>query len=137
MADGLMTPRQAATMLGVSYVTVKGWILRGSLPTVKTPGGHHRIAQAALDRFRGAAGQGSAGAEQKAEGRQISGRNQLPGVVTEVTVEGLLARVRVRIGEQTITAIITSDAVRELKLRKGDKAAALIKATEVMIAKLD
>ena len=49
--------------------------------------------------------------------------------------DGLLAQVRLRIGDQTLTAIITGDAVRELKLRRGDDAVAIIKSTEVMIAK--
>ncbi len=131
MAEGLVTPRQAAVLLGVSYVTVKGWILRGALETVKTPGGHHRIAPAALERFRG-----QAGTSLPAGGAQVSGRNQLVGVITEVTIDGLLARVRIRIGEQTITAIITSDAVKEMRLKKGEPAAALIKATEVMVARV-
>ena len=54
-----------------------------------------------------------------------------------MTVEGLLARVRVSLGTQTITAIVTSDAVREMDLKPGDRAAALVKATEVMIARVE
>ena len=53
----------------------------------------------------------------------------------EVRVEGLLAQVRLRIGDQTLTAIITRDAVEELKLRRGDEALAIVKSTEVMIAR--
>jgi molybdopterin-binding protein len=55
--------------------------------------------------------------------------------VDEVRVEGLLAQVRLRIGDQTLTAVITRDAVEELKLRRGDEALAIIKSTEVMIAR--
>jgi molybdopterin-binding protein len=55
--------------------------------------------------------------------------------VEEVRSDGLLAQVRLRIGDQTLTAIITGDAVRELKLRRGEDAVAIIKSTEVMIAK--
>ena len=44
---------------------------------------------------------------------------------------------RLRIGDQTVTSIITSDAVKAMKLKKGERASALIKATEVMIARLD
>ena len=128
----LLTPRQAASLLGISYPTIKQWILRGSLPTVKTPGGHHRIAANALTRFQGQ----TTDSDTPQTPRQISGRNQLVGVVTEVTIDGLMARVRLRIGEQTITSIITSDAVRELRLKKGDSAAAVIKSTEVMIARV-
>ena len=65
----------------------------------------------------------------------ISGRNQLRGVVEEVRGDGLLAQVRLRIGDQRLTAIITQDAVAELKLKRGDEALAVIKSTEVMIAR--
>ena len=50
-------------------------------------------------------------------------------------MEGLLAQVRLRIGDQVLTAIITRDAVDELKLRRGDDALAIVKSTEVMIAR--
>ncbi|PYR11150.1 MAG: molybdenum-pterin-binding protein [Acidobacteria bacterium] len=65
----------------------------------------------------------------------ISGRNQLRGYVDEVRVEGLLAQVRLRIGDQTLTAVITRDAVEELKLRRGDEALEIVKSTEVMAAR--
>ena len=57
------------------------------------------------------------------------------GVVEEVRGDGLLAQVRLRIGDQRLTAIITQDAVAELKLKRGDEALAIIKSTEVMIAR--
>jgi molybdopterin-binding protein len=63
----------------------------------------------------------------------VSGRNQLVGRIVELKVEGLLARVVLSIGGQFITALITSDAAREMRLKIGDTAAALIKSTEVMI----
>ena len=50
-------------------------------------------------------------------------------------MDGLLAQVRLRIGDQILTAVITGDAVQELKLRRGDEAVAIIKSTEVMIAR--
>ena len=53
----------------------------------------------------------------------------------EVRTDGLLGQVRLRIGNQTLTAVITSDAITELKLRRGDDAVAIIKSTEVMIAR--
>jgi molybdopterin-binding protein len=52
-----------------------------------------------------------------------------------VRTDGLLGQVRLRIGDQTLTAVITSDAISELKLRRGDDAVAIIKSTEVMIAR--
>jgi len=122
----LLTPRQAALKLGMSYPALKHWILSGRIRTVKTPGGHHRIPVEALDEFLSAppAHPGPA---------QISGRNQLLGSVVEVTVEGLLAKVVLAVGSQRVTSIITADAVRELGLKPGVQAVALIKATEVMI----
>lgn len=125
-APALLTPRQAAERLGMSYPALKHWILAGRIKTVKTPGGHHRIPVAALSKFLPAA-------EALAGPPRISGRNQLVGTVTQVKIQGLLAKVVLSIGEQRVTAIITADAARELALKKGTTAAALIKATEVMI----
>lgn len=136
----LLTPRRAAARLGVSYQTIKQWIYRGSVRTTRTAGGHHRVALAEIDRLlarrgdppgRGARRKPAAGAALVA----ISGRNRLSGYVEEVRVDGLLAQVRLRIGDQMLTAVITRDAVDELKLRRGDEALAIIKATEVMIAR--
>ena len=123
-------------MLGISYATLKQWILAGKLATVQTPGGHHRIAHAALKPFLKPekAGAPSEGRERY---RKVSGRNQLIGRVVDVQVDGLLAKVVLRLSDdQQITAIVTSDAVREMGLKKGDSAAALVKATEVMIERV-
>jgi molybdopterin-binding protein len=61
----------------------------------------------------------------------------LRGIVEEIRREGLLAQVRLRIGDQRLTAVITSDAVDELRLKRGDEASAIIKSTEVMIGRED
>jgi molybdopterin-binding protein len=123
----LLTPREAAAKLGISYPAVKHWILAGRIKTVKTPGGHHRIPLESLDEF--------VPASAKASSPRISGRNQLRGTVAEVVIDGLLAKVVLAIGSQRVTSIITADAARELALKPGDEAFALIKATEVMIAR--
>ena len=68
--------------------------------------------------------------------RKISGRNQLIGRVVALKYSGLLAQVTLAIGEQHITAIITADAARELRLKVGERAAALVKSTEVMILRV-
>jgi len=68
--------------------------------------------------------------------RKISGRNQLIGRVVALKFSGLLAQVTLAIGEQHITSIITADAAKELRLKPGDRAAALIKSTEVMILRV-
>jgi molybdopterin-binding protein len=65
----------------------------------------------------------------------LSARNQLRGVVTDVAVEGLMAEVRVAIGEQELVAVITRSAAERLNLRPGDAVYAVVKSTEVMIGK--
>jgi molybdopterin-binding protein len=129
----LMKPRDAAEMLGISYPTIKQWILRGKLRTVKTPGGHHRIPESQLRSYLPQTKVKSG--RRPTTMTSISGRNQLRGTVQEVTIDGLLAKVVLSIEGQRITAIITADAARELDLKPGNQAFALIKATEVMIGK--
>jgi molybdopterin-binding protein len=133
--DVLLKPREAAAALGVSYATLKQWILHDKIKTQKTPGGHHRIPQSALTPLLK-----STPAKSKVESRErfrnTSGRNQLVGQIVEVKISGLLAQVVLSIGDQKITSIITADAAREMQLRKGQTAAALMKSTEVMIVRV-
>jgi molybdopterin-binding protein len=132
----LLSPRDAAKILGVSYPTLKQWIYKKKLRTVKTAGGHHRIPEAELDKFLHLHSERLPIERRRPNFRQISGRNQLVGRVTEVKVDGLMAQVTLSIGGQRVTSIITSDAVREMRLKVGDKAAALVKSTEVMIVRV-
>ena len=132
----MLTPREAARLIGVSYPSIKQWILSGKLKTVQTPGGHHRIAQSTLKPFI-EKDKSKPAVESRERYRRVSGRNQLAGKVVSIRVEGLLAEVILSVGEATITAIITANAVKELQLKKGDTAAALIKSTDVMIERLD
>lgn len=131
----LLKPREAAAALGVSYPTLKHWILAGTIKTIKTPGGHHRIPQSALTPMLKSKSTVATRASRE-RFRTVSGRNQLVGKIIEVKISGLLAQVVLEIGDQKITSIITSDAVREMQLRKGQTAAALIKSTEVMIVRV-
>jgi molybdopterin-binding protein len=131
----LLKPRDAAQILGISYPTLKQWIYHGKLRTVKTAGGHHRVPETEVDRFLSRTLRRVDVAERRASFRRISGRNQLIGRVVALKISGLLAQVTLSIGEQRITSIITADAVREMRLRKGDTVAALIKSTEVMIVR--
>jgi molybdopterin-binding protein len=131
----LFTPRDAAQALGVSYPTLKQWIYKKKIRTVTTAGGHHRIPEKEIDRYLYRAGERSDVTERRGNFRKISGRNQLIGRVTQVKVSGLMAQVTLSIGGQRITSIITADAVREMRLKPGQTAAALIKSTEVMIVR--
>jgi molybdopterin-binding protein len=138
----LLHVADAAQELGISYPTIKQWIYRGKLRSVRTAGGHHRIPRTEIDRLLFAAGRKAAQASKPKATRAaslsglehlISGRNQLVGRITSMEVVGLLAKVTLDVGGQLVTAIITRDACRDLDLKPGDTAAALIKATEVMI----
>jgi molybdopterin-binding protein len=134
-ADVLLKPREAATALGVGYPTIKQWILSGKLKTVKTPGGHHRIRQSAIDPMLKSRPMTSK-KNSRDRFRNVSGRNQLVGTITQLQMSGLMAKVVLQIDDQSITSIITADAAREMQLRKGQTVAALIKATEVMIVRV-
>ena len=136
MAQRLLAPREAAHILGISYPTLKQWIYRQKLKTVKTPGGHHRVPESEIDRLIPKSLQRGEIETRRGNFRKISGRNQLMGRVLELKFDGLLAQVTLSIGEQHITSIITADAARELRLKVGDRAAALIKSTEVMILRV-
>jgi molybdopterin-binding protein len=130
----LHTVRHVCKVLGVSYPAVKQWIYKGKIRTVKTPGGHHRIPEAEIHRLLPVAKRDPI--QKRQTFTQISGRNQLVGRVVDLRVEGLMAQVTLSIAGQQLTSIITADAVRELRLEKGQTAAALIKATEVMVMRL-
>ena len=147
--SALLTVRAASDRLGVGYSTLKQWIYDGSVRTTRTNGGHHRIAESEITRLllsekkKSALSVSSTSAQRASVDKSaapgvlvaLSGRNQLRGVVDEVRSEGLLSQVRLRIGDQILTAVITRDAVTELKLKRGDEAVAIIKSTEVMIGR--
>jgi molybdopterin-binding protein len=136
----LVTARIAAERLGVGYSTLKRWIGSGHVRTTQTEGGHHRIAEAEIDRLTARqlpepTGRIKSQPPPDESIASLSARNRLYGFIEEVRVDGLLAQIRLRVGDQTLTAVITADAVRALKFRRGDDALAIIKSTEVMIAR--
>ncbi len=65
----------------------------------------------------------------------LSARNHLKGEVTDVLLGTVTALITVKVGNNVIESVITKRSAEELKLKKGDKVAAVIKATEVMIEK--
>ena len=134
-AGSLLTPRDAALQLGISFPTIKQWIYKKKVASIQTAGGHHRVPQAEVDRllFRI---RGKTASQRKDVIRRVSGRNQLVGRIEEVRISGLLAEVTLSIGGQQITSLITSRSAREMNLKVGQTAAALIKATEVMILRV-
>jgi len=133
--EDLLKLREAALDLGISVPTLKQWIYKRKIRSIQTVGGHHRIPQPEIDRllFRT---RGRTEKERQLVIRRVSGRNQLVGRIGAVRISGLMAEVEISIGGQQITSIITARSAREMQLKPGQTAAALIKATEVMILRI-
>jgi molybdopterin-binding protein len=134
-AEELLHLRDAALQLGISFPTIKQWIYKKKIRSIQTAGGHHRIPRSEVDKllFRT---RGRTEEERKQVVRRISGRNQLVGRIDSVRISGLMAEVKISIGGQQIVSIITANSAREMQLKAGQTAAALIKATEVMILRI-
>jgi len=132
--ETLLKLRDAALRLGISFPTIKQWIYKGKIRSVRTAGGHHRIPQREIDKllFRTR----DKAEKRKHSPRRLSGRNQLVGRVEAVRISGLMAEIVISIGGQQITSIITARSAREMQLKPGQTAAALIKSTEVMILRV-
>jgi molybdopterin-binding protein len=135
MNEDFLKPREAALELRISFPTIKQWIYKRKIRSIRTAGGHHRIPQSEVDRllFRT---RGKTAPERILTMRRLSGRNQLVGRIESVRISGLMAEVVISIGEQQITSIITARSAREMSLKAGQTAAALIKSTEVMILRV-
>jgi excisionase family DNA binding protein len=87
--------REAAETLGVSYQTIKLWIYKKKLKSTTTPGGHHRIPRSEIERLVGVQNRARLVPRENASLQEISGRNKLLGIVTEVRFSGLLAQVTI------------------------------------------
>lgn len=133
--EKLLRLPEAISQLAVSLPTIKQWIYKKKIRSVKTAGGHHRIPQSEVDRLLFKT-RGKTQEEIKQIKRGVSGRNQLVGRIESVRVSGLMAEVVISIGGQQITAVITAGSAREMHLKAGQTAGALIKSTDVMILRV-
>ena len=69
-------------------------------------------------------------------GVKLSARNRLKGVVKRISVEGVAGKVEIEIETPALLkSLITSEAIRDMGLVEGDEVFAIIKSTEIMIAK--
>jgi molybdopterin-binding protein len=113
---------EAAKLLGISLDTLRRWDRAGRIETARDSGNRRIVAASEVQRLRG-----------EQEG-QLSARNRIQGTVTDVRVEGLVAQVELAVDEPArLVAIVTADAVDDLKLQPGMAAAAVVKATSVMV----
>jgi molybdopterin-binding protein len=108
---------------GLAFQRLSSGSTRRRFEAIGPVGGHHRIPQSEVDRllFRT---RGKTEQQRKEEIRRVSGRNQLVGRIDSVRISGLMAEVRVSIGGQQITSIITARSAREMQLKRGQTAAA-------------
>jgi len=117
------TASDAAHRLGISLDTLRRWDRSGRIKTTRDSGNRRLVAAKEIERLRG-----------RQSGDQLSARNRLPGTVSEVKVDGLIAQVELVVTDPVrIVAIVTADAVEELGLRNGEPATAVVKATSVMV----
>jgi molybdopterin-binding protein len=114
---------EAAKLLGISLDTLRRWDRAGRIETARDTGNRRIVAAAEVQRLRG-----------ETNGGHLSARNRLSGTVTEVRVEGLIAQVELVVDEPArLVAIVTADAAEDLGLKPGMPAAAVVKATSVMV----
>jgi|SRR5579863_568308 len=132
----LLKLADAALQLGISFPTIKQWIYKKKIRSLQTAGGHHRIPLSEVDRLLFRRSRGATERQREAELRRVSGRNQLVGRIVSVRISGLMAEVKISIGGQQITSIITASSARDMHLKAGQTAAALVKSTEVMILRI-
>jgi molybdopterin-binding protein len=115
---------EAARTLGISLDTLRRWDSQGRIKTRRDPSNRRIVSAKEIERLGGGA---------RAE-HQVSARNRLSGIVSEVKVEGLMAQVELVITEPAVlTAIVTADAVAELGIKRGNHIVAVIKSTSVMV----
>lgn len=114
---------EAAKTLGISLDTLRRWDRTGRIETARDSGNRRIVAASEIERLRGGPHE-----------PHLSARNRLRGTVTDVRVEGLIAQVELVVDEPArVMAIVTADAVDELGLQPGMEAAAVVKATSVMV----
>lgn len=121
-------PGQIAEILGVSVDTVRRWADAGELKTTRTSGGQRLIDGASVARFLSRDVEPDDG-----DGAGASARNRLTGIVTKVTRDKVMAQVELRVGAHRVVSLMSREAADELGLEPGVLAAAVVKATNVVV----
>jgi molybdopterin-binding protein len=114
---------EAAKVLGISVDTLRRWDRQGRIKADRDKGNRRVIPASEIERLRGEPGSA-----------HLSARNRFKGIITDVTVEGLMAQVEMVVSDPVrLVAIVTRDAIDELGLRTGMSATAIVKSTSVMV----
>lgn len=127
---GPHTLADAAELLGVSDDTLRRWADQGRFQTVQTSAGNRAISGRELARL---ATERAHLPESGGGSRAVSARNQLRGVVTEVTRDTVMAQVELCCGPYRIVSLMSREAADDLGLQAGVVAIAAIKATNVVV----
>ena len=127
--EDYLTVHEAAGLLHLHPKRVQALARTGKLPAART-GRKWLFPRAGLLALLG-----SSAGRVSAPAAQISGRNQLRGRISAISVDGVMAEVRIDIGGHELVSIITRASVERLGLKIGDEATAVIKATDVMIGR--
>lgn len=125
----LLSTDEASAYLHLNPKRVQALARSGRLPG-------RRVGRKWLfDRKELEAALGGAARAEAGGGLDLSARNQLRGTILSLQIEGVMAEVRVRLGEQELVSVITRGSAERLDLKVGDEVFAVIKSTEVMIGK--
>jgi molybdopterin-binding protein len=117
------TAGEAAAALGISLDTLRRWDRSGRIRVSRDPSNRRIVSAREIDRLRG-----------DGQGTHLSARNRFQATVSDVQVDGLMAQVELVVSDPVrLVAIVTKDAVEELRLKKGMAATAIVKSTNVMI----
>ena len=126
-----LTVQEAAVLLHLNPKRVQTLARSGRLPAVRV--GRKWLFE--RERIESLLGAGRV--TRPATAITISARNRLRGRIERLTVDGLMAEVTLRIGDQELVSVITRSSAERMNLREGDEAFAVIKSTEVMIGRED
>ena len=123
VAEQTFTASEAAAALGISLDTLRRWDKAGRLKVKRDARNRRFVTAKEVDRLRG-----------DEVDTYLSARNYFPGTVTSVEVDGLMAQVEIVVNDPLrVVALVTRDAVEDLGLKPGMRAAAVVKSTNVMV----
>ena len=119
----------AAAALGLSVDTLRRWADSGRVTTVRSRGGQRRIPLGEVTRLVAERRQAATDARIVAQ----SARNRFAGVVTRIEKDRVAAVVEIQAGPHRLVSLMTAEAIDDMKLRVGDAAVAVVKATNVIV----
>jgi molybdopterin-binding protein len=120
---------EAARLLGVSDDTVRRWVVADALAASKDDSGHLVIDGAEL----AARAQSIAVTPGDPSGVESSARNRFVGLVTQILSDPVMSQVELQCGPYRVVSLMSTEAVRDLRLQVGSLAVAVVKSTMVIV----